>query len=696
MTSPDPVSLLVVDDRPENLLALQALLDAPDRRIVLANSGEAALRHLLTEEFAVILLDVQMPEMDGFETAQYIRSRRQSQYTPIVFLTASHAEERHVGRGYSLGAVDYLCKPIVPGILEAKVRGFTELFRLRRELAQSEQRLRETNAALEEGNRQLLFANEGLRTEIVERRRAEGEALQARAAADRASRVKSEFLAAMSHELRTPLNAIIGFSELLETETFGPLNERQKRYAESILTSGRHLLQLINDVLDLAKVEAGRMQLDLDPFDVPEALQNIQEIAQALAIKKRVTLDVSVDPDLPPLIADAAKFRQVLYNLLSNAIKFTPEGGSVRVRAQQGSGDGTGGDAGWLQIAVADTGVGIRPEDQDRIFGEFEQVDSSYSRQQQGTGLGLALTRRLVELHGGTIRVTSAGEGQGSTFYVRFPFEAPQAAPAGEPVAVPAAVRPSERERPLVLVVEDQPAAEELLCHYLSEAGYDTAVVARGDLAVSRARELQPDAITLDVMLPHRDGLQVLADLKASPDTREIPVVMVSVTENQELGVAMGAMDWLVKPVERTRLTEVLHRVTAARGSAPESVLVIDDEAAVREVLTETLKEQGYRVEAAAGGREGIALARKRRPDLVVLDLMMPEVTGFDVVRALRERPATREIPVVIYTAKDLTEEDQQVLSRHVTGIAAKSDGEDLLRELERMRLNRPAGAARG
>jgi PAS domain S-box-containing protein len=391
--------------------------------------------------------------------------------------------------------------------------------------------------------------------DVSERRQAEA-MRRDKEAAEEANRAKSQFLANMSHELRTPLNAIIGFSEILHDRTFGELTPKQERYVGNILSSGRHLLQLINDILDLSKIEAGRVQLEYAAFSPLTAVRTVDNLVKALLQKKNITLEVEGGTSLPPLIADQAKFKQVLYNLISNAIKFTPENGNVMV-ALSTAGNGT-----LLQVDVKDTGIGIKQEDQDRIFREFEQVDNSYSRQQQGTGLGLALVKKFIEMHGGRIWVSSGGEGKGSTFSFTVPFSPEGSGPSPErgrttrtPKAEPAV---SANAKPMALVVESHAASAELLTHRLQEGGYDVARASNGKAALTLAQELKPTVITLEVELEGEDGWEVLRQLKADETLKSIPIVVVSETKDSERVHALGAAASVAKPVEAETLLRTL------------------------------------------------------------------------------------------------------------------------------------------
>jgi two-component system, sensor histidine kinase len=375
--APTPVRphVLLVDDNEDNLVALEALLGDMECELHRASSGNEALRLLLKHEFALVLLDVQMPNMDGYEVARYARDNPQTRDVPIIFLTAAHQSETGLLRGYGSGAVDYLHKPLNPRVLRGKVAVFLELDR-------SRQRLAATMADLDE----------------------------ARVAAERANRFKSQFLANMSHELRTPLNAIIGFGELLEDDP--TLGGEHKEFVGHIISSGKHLVTLMNDILDLSRIEAGRVDLTRQRTAMVPLIQAARDIVRPTAIKLGVALEARVAEDLPDASVDPVRLKQVLYNLLSNGLKFTPRGGRVTLRAAAGDGR--------IVIAVEDTGIGMRPEDLDRLFKEFERIQSTSGPKPEGTGLGLALSKRLVELHGGTIAVTSQ-IGKGSVFTVSLP-----------------------------------------------------------------------------------------------------------------------------------------------------------------------------------------------------------------------------------------------------------------------------------
>ncbi len=502
---------------------------------------------------------------------------------------------------------------------------------------------------------------------------------EANAQLQEANKHKSVFLASMSHELRTPLNAILGFSELLIDAPAGqhPAATRL-RFLHQIHTSGQHLLGLINDILDLSKIEAGQMELRLQTVSIAAVADQVCETVEPLAAQKKIRLETDVD-GAGEIEADAGKFKQMLLNLVSNAIKFTPDGGLVTISGKRMA------DA--AEIAVSDTGIGIARSDQSRIFNEFQQVDAGIDRQQQGTGLGLTLTRRFARLHGGDVRVDSE-PGKGSVFTIHMPLIA-TTQPAAESSSGLAADAKGNAARPLVLVVEDDPPASELLTRQLERAGFRTEVVRSGADAVSHAQQSKPVAITLDILLPGLDGWEVLTRLKQDPATSSIPVIVISVVDNPDLAMALGAVDYFVKPVPAKDLIERLRRfqLGAAGARGKTQVLVVDDERANRDWLREVLEPAGFGVISAIGGREAIELARSRLPDLVLLDLMMPEVSGFDVVEALRADQSTSATPIMVLTAKDLTDEDKRQLNGRVSrilqrGSTGASDLVSMLRQV--------------
>jgi CheY-like chemotaxis protein/anti-sigma regulatory factor (Ser/Thr protein kinase) len=449
---------------------------------------------------------------------------------------------------------------------------------------------------------------------------------------------------------------------------------RQKFLAQ-INSSGKHLLSLINDILDLSKVEAGQMTLKLEMVSINDVVLGVVSTIEPLATKKRLRISADVAPGTQ-LEADAGKVTQMLLNLASNAVKFTPEAGTITIAAHRRQDS--------IEISVSDTGIGIAESDLGRLFKEFQQLDVGAGRRQEGTGLGLALTQRLAQLHGGSVGVVSQ-PGKGSTFTIRLPLRAVET-PHHQSLPRPAA--PGDL-RPLVLVVEDNLQAAELLVRQLDVGGFRSEIAVSGTEALAKARELQPIAITLDILLPGIDGWDVLERLKRDEATRDIPVVVISVLDKPELGRALGAMDYFVKPVDGKALLARLskYRFMSKVGADETRILVVDDEPANLQWLEGVLKPAGFSVTSAHGGREGIDLARENHPHLILLDLMMPEVSGFDVVEALHEDEATRSIPIMILTAKDLTDDDKRHLNGHVAAIVERRStaATDLLAWLNRL-----------
>jgi GAF domain-containing protein/CheY-like chemotaxis protein/HAMP domain-containing protein len=474
-----------------------------------------------------------------------------------------------------------------------------------------------------------------------------------------ASRHKSEFLANMSHELRTPLNAIIGYSEMLQEEAEDLGADGFIPDLKKINAAGKHLLELINAVLDLSKIEAGKMELFLETFSVPTLMHDIGAVIQPLAQKNSNRLEVRCDESAGTMRADLTKVRQALFNLLSNACKFTDHG-VVSASAGREAADGRD----WITFRVSDTGIGMTPEQMTKLFQEFSQADVSTSRKYGGTGLGLALSRRLCRMMGGDITVASEA-GRGSTFTMRLPAEVAEPREEARAAATPEAPPASAST---VLVIDDEAAARELIQRFLAREGFRVVTAGGGEEGLRLARELSPDVITLDVMMPGVDGWAVLSALKADPGLADIPVIMLTIVDDRNLGYALGASDYLTKPVDRERLATVLHRY---RRDLP--ILVIDDDPAFRELVRRILEREGYAVIEAENGRA--ALERLRGgplPGAILLDLMMPEVDGFDFLRRFRKHETWRMIPIVVVTAKDLSPEDHQRLNGYVAKILQK------------------------
>ncbi len=500
-----------------------------------------------------------------------------------------------------------------------------------------------------------------------------------------ADRMKSQFLANMSHELRTPLNSIIGFSDVLLNRLPKDMPPRFGRFLSNIHASGQHLLGIINDLLDLSKIEAGRMELCLEPVELALVVQGVCSIMHGSAHQRHIGFTVELPEDLPAIEADPVKIKQILYNLVSNAVKFSDDGATVTITATRV--DGAAGEPDVVRLAVVDAGVGIDPVNHRVIFEEFRQVDGSSTRSHGGTGLGLALVKRLVELHGGTISVTSA-LGRGSTFTVTLPVRfLGDAATVAEPLH--ATLDLPEEEGARVLVVEDDPTAFEVMRAHLAAASYVPVRARNGDEAVALAHQVRPVAITLDIILPGPDGWEVLRRLKADPTTAAIPVIMVSVLDNHDLAVTLGAADYLTKPVTAEALISRLGKLaprTPGRDAAPH-LLLIDDDPGLHELMEEKLVSLGYRVAHALNGREGLASAVRAKPELIILDLMMEEMDGFEVASRLKAEEATAAIPVVVLTAKEMDRADHQRLRGKIAALVGKVDipGDRLVQVIERV-----------
>lgn len=481
-------------------------------------------------------------------------------------------------------------------------------------------------------------------------------------------RLKTEFLGAMSHELKTPLNSILGFSEMLRDEIVGEVTPRQKDYLNEIFQAGNHLLALINNLLDLSRIEAGKIAFAPEDCELSSLLEESVAPQRQVAQAKRLTLACEIAPALGQMRVDPRRLRQILVNLLSNAVKFTPEGGTITLRARPAARADLPRPpaeeaATYLELAVADTGPGIPHEMQGTLFQPFVMVDNSASRTHGGTGLGLALVQQLSILMGGDVAVDSA-PGAGACFTVWLPWHPPLEQVGAQPNAMADAI-----------VVEDDDIAAELIQSQLATDGIKVRRARTAEEGLRLAAERTPDLFTVDILLPGMDGWELLAHLKQDPQLAGVPVVIISIIADSGKGLSLGAAKVLQKPYTYRELEQALNVLDFARTDGkPPVVLVADDDPQALELFTAHLARGNYRVLRAGGGIDALALARAEHPDLIVLDLMMPDMTGFEVVEHLKEDPVTAGIPVLIATAKTITPEDRKALNGHVLRILEKAE----------------------
>lgn len=670
-----PKRLLLVDDSPNVLAELGASLRDDGFDVVPAHSGEQALELLAVQTVDAVLLDVQMPGIGGLETCRRIKAAPAMRDIPVVLLTAFDGRDGMLA-GLEAGADDYVVK--AGGeleLLKARMRA-----QLRRKQFEDEARRTHAelhNTAMEAASARAAQELADSRAELLSALQQRNDALeQLNAELSRASSAKTAFLSTMSHELRTPLNAVIGFAQLMRDGAAGPVNDRQAEFCQHIHNAGQHLLSLVNELLDMAKIEAGRVDLDYEVVDLDELLRDAMAIVQERVRLSQIELKlfgVGVDQRL---MVDRRRLRQILYNLLSNAAKFTPKGGLIqlearrvnRMRAEESLPGFAAGRRSelpasefkeFVQISVTDNGIGIPPEGLERLFQPFNQIKNVLTQKVEGTGLGLATVARLVQLHGGAVAVTSQLD-KGSCFTVWLPWR--------EPVA-PGMPQPADpANRPLALVIEHNLQAAALMQTQLQGVGFRVQHVESAEEALELAQHLRPDLITLETQLPgHLDGWELLSRLKNLNGWAHIPVVVVSVAAGAEVALSLGAAAVLHKPVSRATLLQELEvlgfRPTATRKFL---VLAISEAPGDLQSLSTHLSQPGFSVLRATGGQEGITLARRHVPDLIVLDLLMAEVDGIGVVEALQRDPLTAAIPVIVVAASQLTARDKELLNRHV------------------------------
>ena len=607
---------------------------------------------------------------------------RDLNYSPVTLATFRVALPWHQNHAImipaGMGVAGLLGWAFIARMLYMRKRREAE--RLREQMRQQEQaahrELEARASALAESNRQLDLA---------------------RASADEANRAKSGFMANMSHELRTPLNAIIGYSEMLQEEAVDLNQPGLVPDLEKIHGAGKHLLGLINDVLDLSKIESGKMTLYLEEFDVAALVSEVADTVQPLLTKNGNTLKVDCPPDLGAMHADVTKVRQTLFNLLSNASKFTEKGViKLEVRSQMSevrtSSSGNAPPTSDLRpptsvlFQVSDTGIGMTAEQLAKLFQAFTQADSSTSRKFGGTGLGLAISRRFCRMMGGDITVEST-YGEGSTFTVSLPAIVVEPAAHPLPLKEEALAPAGTATAGTVLVIDDDPTVQDLMRRTLSKDGFRVECATDGASGLERAKQLRPSVITLDVMMPHMDGWSVLTALKSDPATADIPVIMMTIVDDKQLGFALGAAEYLTKPVDFQRLSQILRKFHRSTGE--QRVLVVEDDEATRDMLRRLLAKDGWQVVEAGNGREGLERLDEAAPALILLDLMMPEMDGFEFMDGLRQREGGAAIPVIVITAMDLTEADHRRLNGGIErviqkGATSRQQVLDLVRTLTR------------
>lgn len=566
------VPVLLVDDRPENLLSLEELLAGQGYELVKALSGNEALRLMLKQDFALVLLDVQMPQMDGFETAELMRANPKTRHIPIIFITAGMKDLKFQFKGYDAGAVDYLAKPIEPIFLQSKVRVFAELYRQRRELelhkSNLEALVEQKTLELQRRNEELQATEEMLRVQIGEYEVAQHFLRQAKQEAEAANFTKSRFLANMSHEIRTPMNGVLGMLHLLLDS---PLTTEQRNMVESAQISANNLLQLLDDILDISRIEAGRLDLSISDFELHALLENTINLLSLQANKKGLELQLLVEPDVPPLLrGDAGRLRQILINLVGNAIKFTSEG-TVTLHVSTTAEDA---HQATLRFIVRDTGIGIPSDKLNLIFDAFTQADSSTTRLYGGTGLGLAICKQLVELMGGSIGVDST-VGKGSTFYVIITLEKQIDTAADSPetgnstgTVSPTADHPQkyldQSRRFRLLLAEDELTNQNVTKSILERSGYRVDVAGNGSEALQALAEQDYDLVLMDCMMPVMNGYEATAAIRdpaSAVRNHDIPVIALTANamkEDRDRCLESGMNDYLAKPIDFPKLLKLL------------------------------------------------------------------------------------------------------------------------------------------
>ncbi|MCF3650965.1 response regulator [Synoicihabitans lomoniglobus] len=643
--------------------------------------------------FSLAFVDVRMPPgWDGIETISHICKEQPDLQIIICTAYSDYSWEDMVRKIEHSSNLVVLKKPFDNIEVLQMAHALTEKWRLNQQVKQD---ISDLDRMVAQRTSELRDSNEKLQLESAERRKAEDDVrtlnadleqrVQQRTAElsaanrqlDQASRLKDEFLANMSHELRTPLNAILGLSEALLEHTGGELSPRQARSIGTISTSGQHLLALINDILDLSKIEAGKLDLNSEPLDPTEFCESCLAFVRTQAMHKNIRITFESRDDGIKIAADPKRLKQILVNLLSNAVKFTPEGGEIGLVVSVPPEE----DA--VRFTVWDNGIGISPADQPKLFQAFTQIDSGLSRAQEGTGLGLAMVAKLVELHGGSVTLESEPN-RGSRFMVTLPSPSAEGLPAPVGTVAPFAHAPAiPRAFRRALIIDDDPNASEIIERYLTEFSITTILHVRGEQSVEVALSERPDFILLDIMLPNENGWIVLTRLMEHPGTRNIPVIITSIIDEPRKSLALGAVAHFTKPVTREQLAKFLHRdphrASPSESSPPSSapspgpvVLLAEDNEANIQTVGDYLDDKGYVMHYARNGLLAVQAARRFRPDIILMDIQMPVMDGLTAIKEIQSDPALRHIPIIALTALAMPEDRERCIAAGATDYLSK------------------------